>query len=330
MGPVDREMVWWRCALYAYLDSEQAADRADEDEARRASATELKDTVEGFLEGRWNFGTLKYRMDGASAESGQVFPPRAVSSTLSDLALGVPLDDLEPGLRRAAALPEDPGAAKGSLMDLEDLMERAVSGGSLERSKARPERWVSLAACLWHIQEPRSWPLVSERAMAYLRSRGEVSDLEPAHDYAEYAAAMLRLADLTGADMVTLEGLLEALEAGEITIPEAAECIQDNLGRAETCASEGRTDEALARFERALSLDPRIPAALRRKAELYEAEGLIMAAMGELEALMEAEPEDREGHRRLVALYRSQNMVREHNLEVRRWKALKETKAERR
>ncbi|GEM_PF-1060542 len=328
MEPADQETAWWRCALYAYLDSERAAERADEDEARRTAAGALKDTVEGFLEGRWNFGTLKYRMDGASAESGYVFPPRSVSSTLSDIALGVPLDDLEPGLRRAAALPEDPGAAKGSLMDLEDLMEQAVAGGSLERSKARPERWVSLAACLWHIQEPRSWPLVSEGAMAYLRSRGEMSDLEPAHDYAEYAAAMLRLSDLTGADMVVLEGLLEALEAGDIEVPEAADCVQDSLRRAEACASEGRTEEALERFERALSLDPRIPSALRRKAELYEAKGLIMAAIGELEALMEAEPEDREGHRRLVALYRSQNMVREHNLEVRRWKALKEAKGE--
>lgn len=330
METVDRETAWWRCALYTYLDSERALDRADEDEARKAAAGALKDTVEGFLEGKWNFGTLKYRMDGASAESGYVFPPRAVSSTLSDIALGVPLDDLEPGLRRAAVLPEDPGAAKGALMDLEDLMERAVSGGSLVRAKARPERWVSLAACLWHIQDPRSWPLVSEGAMAYLRSRGEISDLEPAHDYAEYAAAMLRLSDLTGADMVSLEGLLEALEAGDIEVPEVDDCVQGNLRMAEACASEGRMDEALERFERALSLQPRLPEALRRKAELYEAKGLTMAAIGEMEALMELEPEDREGHRRLVALYRSQNMVREHNLEVRRWKALKEAKGERR
>jgi hypothetical protein len=52
-----------------------------------------------------------------------------------------------------------------------------------------------------------------------------------------------------------------------------------------------------------------------------------MAAIGELEALVEIEPEDREGHRMLVALYRSHNMVREHNIEVRRWKAMKEAKA---
>lgn len=327
MGPVDRSTAWWRCAYYAFLDSDLALDRAEEDEARRCTVSSLRDTVEGFVDGRWNFGTLKYRMDGASAEGGWVFPPRSVSSTLSDLALGVPLDDLEPGLRRAAALPEDPGSAKGALMDLEELMERAVAGGHLERPKARPERWVELAACLWHIQDPRAWPTVSGGAMTYLRSRGDISHLEPAHDYAEYAAAMLRLSDVTGADMAALEHLLEALGGDQLEVPGTAACLQENLRRAEACASEGRTEEALDRYERVLSLEPRTPEALRRKAELYEAQGLIMAAMGELEALMELEPEDREGHRQLVALYRSQNMVREHNIEVRRWKALREAKS---
>jgi tetratricopeptide (TPR) repeat protein len=284
--------------------------------------------VDGFLEGRWNFGTLKYRMDQASAESGYAFPPRSVCSTLSDLALGVPLDDLEPGLRRAAELPEDPGAAKGSLMDLEEMIEGAVSAGDLERSKARPERWPELAACIWQVQDPWSWPLVSGGAMNFLRRRGEVSDLDPAHDYAEYTAAMRRLSEMTGADMPALEQLLEALEAG-LEVPGLEACLNENMGRAEECAADGRTDEALDRFERVLSLRPRTLDALRRKAELYELKGLTMAAIGELESLMEAEPGDREGHRKLVALYRARNMVREHNLEVRRWRALREAQARR-
>jgi tetratricopeptide (TPR) repeat protein len=323
----DKGTIWWRCAYFAYLDSEQALERADDDEARRGAVASLQDTVKGFLEGKWNFGTLKYRMDGASAESGYVFPPRSVSSTLSDLALGVPLDDLEPALRRAGELPDDPGAAKGSIMDLEDAMERAVSSGNLKRAKAGPERWPELAACLWHIQDPLSWPLVNNAAITFLRSRGEVSTMGPVHDYAEYAAAMLRLSDATGADMTGLEHLLELLDRGELDVPDAASCMARDLRRAEECASAGMTDEALSRYERVLSLEPRTPEALRRKAELYQSRGLTMAAIGELEALVEIEPEGREGHRMLVALYRSQNMVREHNIEVRRWKAMKEANA---
>lgn len=323
------EETWWRCAYAAYLGSELRIERMDETEARRRAATSLWDTVEGFLEGKWNFGTLKYRMDQASVESGHAFPPRTVSSTLTSLALGVPLDDLEPGLRRTGALPEDPGAAKGSLMDLEGIMEKAVSSGSLDRGEAAQAGWVEMAACLWHIQDPYAWPMVSRKAMCLLRSRGEVSNLEPAHDYAEYASSMLRIAEHAGADMIEMEHLLEALADGSIEVPGPEECFRESMQRAEEHASQGRTDEALEWFERSLSIRPRTPAALLRKAELYESRGLVMAAIGELEALMELEPGDREGHRRLVALYRSQDMVREHNLEVRRWKALKGAKEQR-
>ena len=86
-------------------------------------------------------------------------------------------------------------------MDFEAVMEGAVSGGNLERAKARPERWPELLACLWHIQDLRSWPLVNGGAIAYLRSRGEMSEMGPADDYAEYAAALQRLSEVTGGDM---------------------------------------------------------------------------------------------------------------------------------
>lgn len=323
------EETWWRCAYAAYLGSELRIERMDDIEARRRAASLLRDTVEGFLEGKWNFGTLKYRMDQASVESGHTFPPRTVSTALTSLALGVPLDDLEPGLRGAGALPENPGAAKGPLMDLEEMMERAVVGGNLKRNEASLAEWIELVACLWHIQDPYAWPMVSRKAMCLLRSRGEMSDLEPAHDYAEYASAMLRISEHSGADMTETEHLLEALADGSIEVPGPEACFQESMRKAEEHDSNGRTDEALEWFERSLSIRPRTPEALRRKAELYESRGLVMAAIGELETLMEMEPGDREGHRRLVALYRSQNMVREHNIEVRRWKALKENGAQR-
>ena len=249
-----------------------------------------------------------------------------MSSALSDLALGVPIDDLEPALRRAAALPEGPGEAKGALMDLEDFIQSEVSRGHLERSQARPERWPELMAALWHIQEPAGWPLFSAPALGYLRKRGKVAPQEPAHDYAEYAGFMRRLSERTGADMLSLEHLLSGLEGGEIEVPESEELFRRSLERAAELEEEGMTDRALAMYERALSLRPRTPEALRRKAEIYEGKGLSMAAIGEMEALVEIEPRDLPAHRKLILLYRAQKMVREHNIEVRRFKALMERK----
>lgn len=317
---------WWRCAYFAYLDSGLPLDHQDEDEATGRAIASLQDTVSGFLDGALNFGTLKYRMDVASAESQYTFPARTVSSTLSDIALGVPLDDLEPALRRAAVLPDGPGMAKGALMDLEEVLERAVARGTLERSLARPERWAELLACLWHIQDPGWWPLVSDQAIDYLRSRGDISRSEPAQDYAEYVIAARRLAEILGADLAALDHLLSSLGRDEIAVPGTDACFQDSMARAEGFAAEGDTDRALESYERALALRPQTPAALRRKAELYAEKGLNMAAIGELEVLVGMEPGDLEAHRTLVSLYRSQNMVREHNVEVRRWKTLKEAR----
>jgi len=326
MEDIDRETAWWRCAYYAYLDSPRALDEAEGDEQRASAAAALRETVGGFIDGELNFGTLKYRLDNVSVENGSVFPPRSVGAILSDLALGVPVDYLEPALRRAARLPEDLGEAKGALMDLEAAMEREVSRGGLKRSQARPERWAELLSCLWHIQDPRGWPLVRSGAQRFLQERGEIDMSDPAQGCAEYAGAMRRLSELTGGGMASLEHLLSSLENGELEVPDEDVCFSGSMARARELEAEGRTDEALGMYERALSLRPRTADALLRKAALYEGRGLIMAAMGELEALVEIAPDDVPAHRRLVALYRSQNMVREHNAEVRRFKALRERK----
>jgi tetratricopeptide (TPR) repeat protein len=325
MEQVDAEAAWWRCAYYGYLDSGRPEDLADEDEARERAVAALQDTVSGFLDGRLNFGTLKYRMDQASAENGWVFPTRSVSSILSDLALGVDVDDLEPALRRAA-LPEGPGEAKGELMDFEEFIESEVAKGGLKRSQARPERWPELTATLWHILEPSGWPLIAPMALSYLRKRGELEPLEPAHDYAEYAAFMRRLSETTGAGMATLEHLLSGLDEGIVDVPGAEACFERSLQRAGELEAEGRDDLALAMYERALSLRPRTPEALRRKADIYERKGLNMAAIGEMEVLVEMEPRDLPAHRKLIALYKARKMVREHNVEVRRFKAVMEKK----
>jgi tetratricopeptide (TPR) repeat protein len=326
MEEPDSETVWWRCAYYSYLDSWKAADLADEDRAIERAVEVLQDTVSGFLEHQHNFGTLKYRLDNTSTESGSVFPSRSVSSALSDLALGVPIDDLEPALRRATRLPEGPGEAKGTLMDLEDFVEGQVSRGNLERSQARPERWPELMATLWHIQEPTGWPLISAPALSYLRKRGEIAPLEPAHDYAEYAGFMRQLSERTGGDMLSLEHMLSSLEEGELEVPDAEDCFRGSLEQAGKREAKGEADQALTMYERALSIHPRTPEALRCKATIYESKGLSMATIGEMEALVEIEPRDLPAHRKLILLYKGQKMVREHNIEVRRFKALMEKK----
>jgi tetratricopeptide (TPR) repeat protein len=319
---VDEETAWWRCAYYAYLDSERALDLFEEDEACRHAAESLSGTVEGFLEGKLNFGTLKYRMDNVSAESGSVFPPRSVGSVLSDLALGVPIDDLEPALRKAALLPEDLGEAKGALMDFDDAMEGEVSRGHLKRPQARPERWADLMACLWHIQSPSDWPYLDLAALSYLREREEVDPTDPLQGYAEYAGYLKRLAERTGGDMVSLGHLLAAMGAGDLEVPSAQDCFEHTMARARMHDQEGSADQALVMYERALTLRPLTPEALMRKAELYEGKSLAMAAIGEMEVLVEMAPADLPAHRKLIALYKSQKMVREHNIEVRRFRAV--------
>ncbi len=321
MEEQDGTVKWWRCAYYQYLDGSMRWDHADDDEARDRAITTLQDTVKEFVEGKWNLGTLKYRMDEASQESGFIFPEKSVSAILQDLAMSVPLEVLEPALRRAASLPGSPGEAKGALMDLEELMEREVSRGHLSRSLTRGHRWAELLATLWHIQDPLSWPLVSMVGMRCLKRMGE---METEGDCAEYASIMQRLSNSMGAGMMETEHILTSLEDGDLHIPEAEVCYQDYLRRAEGSAASGLTEEALELFERALTLEPRTPMAMMRKAELYESKGLLMAAIGELETLVEMDPLDLKAHRKLLSLYKAQGMIREHNVEVRRFKALRE------
>lgn len=324
MEELDKATLWWRCAYYAYLDSGLPGDNADYDEIKDRSISSLQDTVSEFIQGKWNFGTLKYRMDAAAVESDYLFPDRSIAITLSDLALGVPLDVLESSLRVAAIPPEDPGEAKGTLMDWEELMERAVQQGHLPHSQARSERWPPLLACLWHIQDPLTWPLVNDIATAYLRTQGEIGTVEPAHDYAEYASIMRRLSAWTGSGMTELEHLIVSLAENALSVPEAKDSFQDFMQRAQESSAQGLVEEALTLFERALCLRPATPEALRGKTALYVGKGLNMAAIGELEALVEIDPQNRADHRQLLTLYKNQNMAREYNIEVRRFKVLLE------
>lgn len=318
----DGTMTWWLCAYYDYLDGDQRWDHADDDETRARAISSLQTTLQQFGEGKLNLGTLKYRLDEAFAVSNLVFPGRKVSSILQDLAMSVPLEVLEPALRAAVRLPDDPGEAKGALMDLEEILEGEVSRGRLARSQAQPERWPLLLSCLWHVLDPLAWPVMSESRIRCLRKMGEMDG----HDYPEYTSVMRRLSVACGASMTDLDHLLDHLTEGGGDVPGTDECLRRNMDRADECAAQGRVDEALEHYERVLSIEPRSYLVFFRKAELYESKGLVMAAIGEMEALLEVEPSDLKAHRKLLSLYRSQNMVHEHNIEVRRYKALREAK----
>jgi hypothetical protein len=87
-------------------------------------------------------------------------------------------------------------------------------------------------ATLLHIQEPGGWPLTNAAALSYLRKRGELEPLEPAHDYGEYAGLMRRLSEMTGANMSALEHLLADLDEGLWTVLDAGECFDRSLARA--------------------------------------------------------------------------------------------------
>lgn len=153
-----------------------------------------------------------------------------------------------------------------------------------------------------------------------MRRMGEMEG----HEYPEYAAVMRRLSMACGASMTELDHLLDYLAEEGRSVPGADECVRRNLERADEYTAQGCVDKALEHYERVLSIEPRTSLALFRKAELYESKCLVMAAIGEMEALVEVEPSDLKAHRKLLSLYKSQNMVHEHNIEVRRYKALRE------
>ncbi|WP_147654246.1 hypothetical protein [Methanomassiliicoccus luminyensis] len=317
-----------RCAYFVFVSTGLRDDHAEERSAWTSAAEELRETVSDFLERKVNFGTVKYRMDQAGTGDSFAFPSRAVSQAMSDLALGVSVDDLEPALRRAFELPEDLGEAKGRLLDFEAFAEDQVERGDLKRPQARPERWPELLSTVWHIQDPAGWPAASSAASRFLIENDLVEPLEPAQDYADLAAVMRDLSDALDLDLPTLDILFASVLSGELEMPENGDCFEATMRWAGSLDLAGQADAAIEAYEIALSIRPGTARALERKAELYQAKGLVMLAIGEAEALVELGPRDLHHHRRLLALYHQQKMVREYNIEVRRYKTLMASKQE--
>lgn len=306
-----------RRALYRHRTEGGDLDHADEDEAVGAARREMGATMAQFLRGEVNFGTVKYRLDGAFERTGYAFPPREVIEALSELVLSVDVDDLAPAMRALGAMPEDLSEAKGRLLDAEEFVHREASKGRVKA--AMLERLAGVLLCLWHLQAPRGWPLRYPALLERLRREGLVGREDAVGDAVDYAAAVLSLAEAAGTDPAVLPRLLPLLDE---ELPTAEECLAGSREEGRRALQEGRWDAALGWWELASAFAPGDREALDGKTLAYQGKGLIMMAIAEAEALVELYPRDLAAHRRLLALYKGRRMVKDYNVEVRRFKAL--------
>ncbi len=100
------------------------------------------------------------------------------------------------------------------------------------------------------------------------------------------------------------------------------------MTRAAALSSSGDADGALGAYERALTLRPDASEALWKKGKLYESCGKKMMALAEYETLVGILPNDLSAHEKLVSMYHDLHMIKEHNDEVRRFKAIVDSKKE--
>ncbi|TFU26113.1 tetratricopeptide repeat protein [Thermus tengchongensis] len=107
------------------------------------------------------------------------------------------------------------------------------------------------------------------------------------------------------------EGLRDRLLAGLSLLEEAPERLEDPLFAAERevvlgvkAVGEGRREEAEARFQKALSLDPEHHRALTNLANLYQERGELEAALDLYQRALKLAPEDPLVHENLAALYK--------------------------
>lgn len=107
------------------------------------------------------------------------------------------------------------------------------------------------------------------------------------------------------------EGLRERLLAGLSLLEEAPERLEDPLFAAERevvlgvrAVREGRREEAEARFQKALALDPHHHRALSNLGNLYLERGELEAALDLYQRALRLAPEDPLIHENLAALYK--------------------------
>ena len=275
---------------------------------------ELRSTISKFIDKKVNFATVKFKLDNLEDESYPV-PSQEATASMSKLVLNLDLDELEVQLRTLMELPEDMNDAKGKLLDFEEYLGNYASNAG---------SWPELAACFWHLQAPEEWPVVNSSSIRYLQKNGEVGRGDGVQNCIECIMAMNRLSDETGISSAALATLMYAL-TNEVLEPSEGDISDELLDYAKTCDEAGDLESALMLYEILLHLKPDSDL-MMRKSEIYESQGLIMAAIGEAESAVELKPESMKCHKRLLLLYKSKKMVKEFNAEVKRYEPIWEKK----
>lgn len=277
-------------------------------------APELRSTISKFIEGKVNFATVKFKLNNPDDEYYPV-PTEDAAEAMSWLVLNLDLNKLEVQLRVLMELPEDLSDAKGKLLDFEEYL-----GNDTVKAGA----WAELAACFWHLQAPEEWPAVTSACITYLQSKNEIDRGDQIQSCVEAIASMRRLSETTGITSAALATLMHALTNEVFTVTEEG-LTKELQEYAETCVAAGDLDLALKLYEILLhiQLDAEL---MLKKSELYEAQDLLMAAIGEAESAVELKPESMKCHKRLLSLYKKKKMVREFNAEVKRYEPIWEKK----
>lgn len=275
---------------------------------------ELRSTISKFIDKKVNFATVKFRLDNSEDESYPV-PSQEVIVSMSRLVLNLDLDELEVQLRTLMELPESLNDAKGKLLDFEEYLGNYASNAGA---------WAELAACFWHLQAPEEWPVVNSASMTYLQKNGEIGRGDDVQNCIECILAMNKLSDETGIGSAALATLMYAL-MNEVIEPSEDDISSELLDYAKTCDAAGDLESALMIYEILLHIKPDINIMIR-KSEIYESQGLIMAAIGEAESAVELKPESMKCHKRLLSLYKDKKMVKEFNAEVKRYEPIWEKK----
>lgn len=317
-GPLAEDM---KRALFLYRSEGRYLDYQDLDEAVEGVVRDLGATVEDFLAGRINFATVKYRMDNAAPATQSEFPPREVLQALSELSLGVDVDDLASAMRSLVPAPEDLGEAKGAFLDAEAFLERQARNGHIKASAGLLDRTCQMLQCLWHAQQPGGWPPPLPALRRLLRARGMTTGAETVEDAVTVLLEAAALSEALGTGHRTVDHVAEVLLEGT-ELPPTEVCVERSLERARALRAEGDLDASLLWFDTALVLAPGTREAVEAKIEIYEAKGMVMMAVAEAEALVDAHPRSLSAHRRLLALYKGKKMVKDYNREVRRFKDL--------
>jgi tetratricopeptide (TPR) repeat protein len=312
-------MLRLRCAYYAY--QEEARERfLDEDERTAQAIDALQPTIADYNDRKINFATVKYRMDNMFTQSDSAFPPRIIIQTLSDLALGLKVDDMERAMHHALLLPDDLEKGKGQMLDLEIFFEEQIALKRLR--KEHMVRIPRLMACFWHIQDPIAWPPMLDSIRSFLIKNHAFEPLDIIQDYSDYAGATVEIGDAINIDYYELEHVCSLLLKNELEVPSEEVCFNNSMAKAKMLDEIGKVEEAIDAYEHALALRPETTDALLRAGELYASRGQLMLAIAEIESLVELRPKSLSAHKKLLTLYHDAKRVKEFNEEVLRFQDL--------